>query len=151
MKKIRPTWDEYFLRIAKLVSTRSHDIHTQHGCVLVKDNRIIGTGYNGWPEGVDWGEEYLERPIKYQEGIFLHSEINALANRTTVERDFTAYITGEPCINCLVNLGQAGVKRIVHIDGYSSQIIEREDTKTRGKYLSHKNIEISKYENSIYC
>lgn len=141
MKK-RPSWDEYFLKMCELVSTRSHDIHTQHGCVLTLDNRIIGTGYNGWPEGIDWGEEYLERPLKYEPGIILHSEINALANRTNVERGFTAYVTGQPCINCLVNLGQAGVKRIVYPKGYASLINETENSKTRAIYLEQKSITI---------
>ena len=139
---MRPSWDEYFLEMCKLVSTRSHDIHTQHGCVHTLDNRIIGTGYNGWPEGVDWGAEYLERPAKYEPGIVLHSEINALANRTIAIKGFTAYITGQPCINCLVNLGQAGVSRIVYPKGYSSKILEVEDTKTRATYLQQKNITI---------
>jgi dCMP deaminase len=139
---MRPSWDEYFLEMCKLVSTRSHDIHTQHGCVLTLDNRIIGKGYNGWPEGVDWGAEYLERPAKYEPGIVLHSEINALANRTIASKGFTAYITGQPCINCLVNLGQAGVSRIVYPKGYSSKILEVEDTKTRATYLQQKNITI---------
>ena len=137
---MRPTWDEYFLKMCELVKTRSHDIHTQHGCVLTLDNRIIGTGYNGWPEGVDWGEEYLERPAKYEPGIVLHSEINALANRTNMSRGFTAYITGQPCINCLVNLGQSGVARIVYPAGYASLIIETEDARTRATYLQQKNI-----------
>jgi dCMP deaminase len=139
---MRPTWDEYFLSMCQLVSTRSHDIHTKHGCILTLDNRIIGTGYNGWPEGVDWGEEYLQRPEKYKPGIILHAEINALANRTKAERGFTAYITGTPCINCLVNLGQAGATRIVYKKGYSSQIIDGEDKKTRAIYLQQKQITI---------
>lgn len=140
MEKVRPTWDEYFLAMCELVKTRSHDIHTQHGCVLTLDNRIIGTGYNGWPEGVDWGEEYLERPAKYGPGIVLHSEINALANRTNISRGFTAYITGKPCINCLVNLGQNGASRIVYPVGYSSLIVEEEDARTRALYLKQKKI-----------
>jgi dCMP deaminase len=138
----RPSWDEYFLEIAKIVSKRSHDKHTKHGCVLTLDNRIIGSGYNGWPQGVDWGEEYLERPTKYEDGIFLHAEINALANRTNGGRGFTAYITGQPCINCLVNLGQAGVDRIVYKGGYSSQIIDNENKMIREKFLASQNIQI---------
>jgi dCMP deaminase len=138
----RPSWDEYFLNIARVVSERSHDIHTKHGCVLTLDNRIIGTGYNAWPAGVDWGKEFLDRPLKYEPGVFLHAEINALANRTTSDRGFTAYITGQPCINCLVNLGQNGVSRLVYPKGYSSKIIESENMSTRASYLSQKAITI---------
>lgn len=139
---MRPSWDEYFLEIAKVVSKRSHDIHTKHGCVLTLDNRIIGTGYNAWPEGVDWGLDYLERPRKYEDGVFLHAEINALANRTNVGRGFKAYITGQPCVNCLINLGQAGVDTIVYPKGYSSQIILLENREIRQKYLNSKDIKI---------
>jgi dCMP deaminase len=137
---MRPTWDEYFLEICEVVKNRSHDIHTKHGCVLTLNNRIIGTGYNAWPEGIDWGEEFLQRPLKYEDGVILHAEQNALFNRTTVERGFTAYVTGQPCMNCLVSLGQSGVARIVYPAGYASQIIESENDKTREIYLEQKNI-----------
>ena len=48
----RPTWTDYFLGLAKVISQRSHDIHTQHGCVITDSkNRILGVGYNGFPRG----------------------------------------------------------------------------------------------------
>jgi len=51
---MRPSWENYFLGLAKVVSQRSHDIHTQHGCVITdKSNRILGMGYNGFARGLD--------------------------------------------------------------------------------------------------
>ena len=49
--KTRPNWTDYFLGLAKVASQRSHDIHTQHGCVITdRNNRILGVGYNGFPK-----------------------------------------------------------------------------------------------------
>ena len=51
---MRPSWDQYFLAIAHLVSIRSHDEQTQVGCVIVNgDNHIVGVGYNGFPSGIE--------------------------------------------------------------------------------------------------
>ena len=112
LNKMRPTWDEYFIAIAKQVATRSLDPNTQHGCVLVKEKRIIGTGYNSFPPDMKDDELPLRRPEKY--AWINHSERAALDNRTIIEPGFTTYITGEPCFPCLLSLYQNGVSRIVY-------------------------------------
>lgn len=112
MPETRPNWDEYFLAIAEVVSTRSIDPSTKHGCVLVKDRHIIGTGYNGPPRGMLDKNIPLTRPEKYP--WMKHAEHNALLNRTLLDKGFTAYITGEPCFHCLTDLYTAGCTTIVH-------------------------------------
>lgn len=124
MPETRPDWDEYFLSIAEEVSTRSIDPSTKHGCVLVKDKHIIGTGYNGPPRGMDDSKIPLTRPDKYK--WFKHSEVQALNNRVLIQRGFTAYITGEPCFHCLTSLYDQGVYRIVYGDR-GSHCIDEDD------------------------
>jgi len=67
----RPSWDDYFLGIAKVVAQRSHDQHTKHGCVITDlEHRILGVGYNGFPKGMDDSKLPLTRPEKYNWIIF---------------------------------------------------------------------------------
>lgn len=108
----RPSWDEYFLRIAEVVSSRSQDPDTRHGCVLVDANhRIISTGYNGPIAGIQDETVPTTRPEKYL--WFVHAEDNAILFARASLDTATAYITGYPCAACLRRLLQAGVSRIV--------------------------------------
>lgn len=112
----KPDWDTYFIDLAKLVSTRSIDPNTKHGCILVDSkNRVISMGYNGPVQGIDDSLVPLERPTKYQ--WFLHAEKNALlfCSQSSIENG-TAYITGMPCTECLVMLIQKGIKLVVYGD-----------------------------------
>jgi dCMP deaminase len=102
---------ESFLQIADIVSTRSHDSQTQHGCVFVKNGRIISTGFNGFIADGDDKNWCNKRPSKYL--YIIHSEMNAIINAAkegvSIEGS-TAYITGQPCLECTKALIQAGVK-----------------------------------------
>lgn len=112
--KVRPTWDEYFLNIAKQTAERSPDAQTQCGCVITQNNHIVGTGYNGYPSNIDDSKLSNTRPLKY--AFFIHSELNAIFNGSLKPGDTvpkTAYITGLPCFPCLISLWQVGVRRIV--------------------------------------
>ncbi len=110
---IRPSWQDYFLGLAFIVSRRSHDIQTQHGSIIVdSENRILGTGYNGFAKGLANDNTLPNtRPDKYD--WMLHSEVNALANCTLRPYNATLYITGEPCNQCLMQLWQNGVKKVI--------------------------------------
>ena len=125
----RPSWDDYFLGLAFVISARSRDIHTQHGCVITDgENRIIGTGYNSFVQGVDDTKFPTTRPDKY--AFMIHSEENALLNCKVPPRsciNATAYVTGQPCNNCFQRLIQGGVKRIVAADRQGTQL-ESEET-----------------------
>jgi dCMP deaminase len=117
----RPGWDEYFLNIAAAVSARGECVRSRVGCVLVKENRILATGYNGvlagqrscldgvCPRGVanparrsEGGPGYNEVPC-----IALHAEDNAINDafaRGLDPRGSTAYLTKEPCPRCALLL-----------------------------------------------
>lgn len=111
----RPSWDEYFLNIAKVVATRSCDMQTKHGCVIVDpNNHIIGTGYNSFPRGMKDDELPNLRPDKYP--FINHSEPNAFSNCVVspwiYPHGVSVYITGRPCINCLKFMMNSNVKNI---------------------------------------
>lgn len=114
----RPNWIDYFIGIAFLISTRSIDARTQHGCVITNNKyQIIGTGYNSFVE--DSFDEILPNTneLKYQ--YMQHSEINAITNaRKFSDSDLIAFITGKPCFKCLQALYQFGVRVIYSYDRY---------------------------------
>ena len=114
-------WDSYFMQIAEVISVRSTDPNTKHGCVLVdKNNRIISTGYNGPIKGLDHSIVELKRPEKYN--WMIHAEDNAVLFSKCDLDGCTAYITGHPCADCFRRLAQAGVKRICYGDRMSACI-----------------------------
>lgn len=124
-RRRRPGFHDYFFGLAKAVSQRSHDIHTQHGCVLVsKENRIIGTGYNAFPKRMNDASLPTSRPEKYR--WMKHSERNALTNATQPPIGATAFITGPACFGCLTDLYQADVGHVYQAEGYAWQKVEQE-------------------------
>ena len=108
-------WDLRFLRIAHEVCSWSKDPSTQCGCVLVKDRRIISSGYNGFPESIsDSLDRYQNRDFKL--AVVIHAEKNALFNAAkngSSTEGCTAYITWPPCSQCASALIQAGVSKVV--------------------------------------
>ena len=130
----RISWHEYFIGIAKAVSVRSVDPHTKHGCVLTHNNLIIGCGYNSFPQGMADDNLPTTRPLKYE--FITHSEINSIYNMTSAIRGFTAYITGEPCFNCLKALYQRGASEI-HWGGQESRMIDDEDRRLKKMFLDN--------------
>ena len=112
MQRRRPTWDQYFINIAEVVATRSHDIETQVGCVLVSPNRrIISAGYNGFPPGFDDENLPNTRPEKYK--YMVHAEANAIAFARRSLNDCTLYCTLTPCEDCIKLILTCGIKRFV--------------------------------------
>jgi len=108
----RPDWTNYFLGLAKVVSQRSHDIHTKHGCVITdQNNRILGVGYNGFPRGLDDSQLPVNRPDKYS--WIIHAERNALSNCVIRPTSATAYVTGQCCNDCIMALWQEGIVKVV--------------------------------------
>ena len=144
----RPSWDEYFLEIAYLVSKRSSDRFIKHGSVIVdnKTRHIIGTGYNGTVRGFD---ESLIDMYKRDERrpYMIHSEENALYNCTKnlmeLQDGSTIYVTGTPCVNCLQRIINAGVTSIVHYDRIGSITEDELSAKMRNIILkSFPSLEI---------
>lgn len=113
----RISWDEhYLLEALEFAQRRSSDSQTHHGCVIVGPrHKIIGKGCNGFPHSMDDSVLPDTRPDKYP--YMVHAELNAILNCVTppslVPGQKTAYITGEPCIECAKSLWQAEVYRWV--------------------------------------
>jgi len=135
-------WIDYFLLIANIVSLRSKDAQTKHGCVITdNNNRILGTGYNSFIRGMTDAEMPNLRPGKYK--FFVHSEINALQNLTVnpllYKEGLTAYITGRPCLNCLQFLHNNNVKNI-YAQNRQGSVLEKDEETEFLYILSSSNI-----------
>jgi dCMP deaminase len=119
MEDKRPSWDEYFKQIVQVTSTRSPCERLQVGCLLVKDNRIISQGYNGFLPGCPHKSIVRDN----HEQATLHAEQNALmdcAKRGASCKDSTAYITHYPCIICCRLLLAAEIGEIKYINDYKN-------------------------------
>ena len=122
---MRPEWDDYFLGLAKAVSLRSHDVHTQHGCVITdQNNRILGVGYNGFPRGMDDSLLPTTRPEKYP--WMIHAERNALSNCTIRPEKGIAYVTGQCCNDCIMALWQEGVETVIMAKNHGTHLFDEE-------------------------
>ena len=118
----RPSWEEYFKNIVIETKKRSPCERLQVGCVLVKDNRIVSQGYNGFLPGTP--HESIVRDNHEQATV--HAEQNAIsdcAKRGVSCLGSTAYITHYPCINCMKILCRSGIKDIRYIDNYKNDEI----------------------------
>ncbi len=115
----RPNWDNYFKEIVLVTRKRSACERLQVGCLLVKDNRIISQGYNGFLPGCP--HQSIVR--NNHEQATIHAEQNALADcakRGVSCLDSTAYITHYPCIICCRLLLASGIKEIKYINDYKN-------------------------------
>lgn len=113
----RKSWDQYFMEQAELVSTRATCDRLKVGAVLVKDNRIIATGYNGSISGTAHCDDVGH--LMYENGCkrTIHAEFNAIlqcAKYGVAVDGATAYVTHYPCPSCMQALNQAGIKRVVY-------------------------------------
>jgi dCMP deaminase len=142
---MRPSWTNYFLGLAKVVSQRSHDIHTQHGCVITDNNhRILGVGYNGFPKGLNDMELPLNRPDKYH--WMVHSERNALSNCVIRPDNGIAYVTGQCCNDCIIALWQEGIKKVVMINDHGTKLFDNEAQKRFDTFINMSGMQIEKVE-----
>jgi dCMP deaminase len=132
-KDARPTWDEYFLEVAKLVAKRATCLRRSVGAVLVKDKRVLATGYNGAPSGLKHCIEIgcMRQKLKIPSGQrhelcrALHAEQNALIQASLYGicvKGSTLYATNQPCVICAKMLINAGIKDIVVAEGYPDKM-----------------------------
>ena len=115
----RPSWEEYFKNIVNITATRSPCERLHVGCLLVKDNRIISQGYNGFLPGVKH-ESIVENN---HEQATVHAEQNAVADcakRGVCCDGCTAFITHYPCINCFKIMTASGIREIKYINDYKN-------------------------------
>lgn len=125
----RPSWDEYFMNIAKQVAARGNCMKRQVAAVIVADKRIISTGYNGTPRGVKNCNEggcprcngFSESGKNLDECLCSHGEENAIVQASyhgIAIKDATLYTTYSPCLMCSKMIINAGIKRVVYNDAY---------------------------------
>ncbi len=129
----RPSWDEYFLEMAQLVAKRSTCLRRSVGAVLVREKRILATGYNGAPSGLKHCFEIgcMRQRLKIPSGErhelcrALHAEQNALIQSSLhgiSVKGATLYATTQPCVICAKMLINAGIKEIVATQGYPDKM-----------------------------
>jgi dCMP deaminase len=115
----RPSWKEYFKQIVTVTATRSPCERLQVGCILVKDNRIIAQGYNGFLPGCP----HVSKVVNNHEQATVHAEQNAItdcAKRGVSCNTADAYITHYPCVNCMKLLCASGIQNIYYIHNYNN-------------------------------
>ena len=123
---LRPPWDEYFIAMAYLISTRATCDRKHVGAILVDlDHRIVATGYNGSPAGVvhcdTVGHMLVEMGGRKSCIRTLHAESNAIDYAGSSARGCTLYTTVTPCFDCAKRIVNAGIKCVVWREYYDSR------------------------------
>ena len=147
----RPTWDAYFMDIAVLVAKRSTCLRRAVGAVIVKDKRILTTGYNGAPSGIRHCVEIgcLRETMNIASGQRhelcrgIHAEQNAIiqaAYHGVSIQNATLYCTNLPCSICTKMIINAGILRIYYLEGYADELSEA--------MLAEAEIEVIELRNS---
>ena len=127
----RPSWDVYFMQIATLVATRATCDRRSVGAVIVRDRRILATGYNGAPKGLphcppggpehDWPRGCLMAGHCVRS---LHAEQNAFLQAAMIGvacKDATMYVTCQPCNTCAKMIVNAGISRVIYEGEYPDE------------------------------
>ena len=129
----RPSWNEYFMDITRLVARRSTCMRRQVGAVMVKQKNILATGYNGTPSGIKHCDvtgclrEQLNVPSGERHELCrgLHAEQNAIIQAARHGVNISGsilYCTNSPCIICTKMLINAGIRKVVYLEGYSDNL-----------------------------
>jgi dCMP deaminase len=129
----RPSWDEYFMDITRLVARRSTCMRRQVGAVMVKDKNILATGYNGTPSGITHCDvagclrEQLNVPSGERHELCrgLHAEQNAIiqaARHGVSIKNAVLYCTDSPCIICTKMLINVGIRKVIYLKGYADKL-----------------------------
>ncbi|BDG61775.1 deoxycytidylate deaminase [Caldinitratiruptor microaerophilus] len=121
MSHRRPTWDEYFVEMARLAATRATCPRRRVGAVLVRDARVIATGYNGAVRGAPHCDDvgclldngHCKRTVHAELNALLQCALNGVSSRGS-----TLYTTDFPCVDCAKALVQAGVERVIYLADY---------------------------------
>nr|WP_255301145.1 dCMP deaminase family protein [Bacillus sp. Marseille-P3800] len=119
---MRLSFDESFLQMAEVAAQRSSCLRLKVGAVIVKENRILSTGYNGSVKGHEHCTE--AGCLKNEQGRCIrciHAEANALLFAKADLEGATAYITHYPCENCSKLIAQSGIKRVVYRHHYENE------------------------------
>lgn len=150
-KESRPSWEEYFMQITHLVASRATCIRRKVGAILVKDKRILSTGYNGAPKNLAHCSQVgcLRNKLKIPSGQRqeicrgLHAEQNAIIQAALYGiniKGATLYCTIQPCITCSKMLINAGIKKVIFQGEYPDPLA-REMLKEAGIELIKREAE----------
>ena len=137
------TWDEYFMGLAHLSAKRSKDPSTQVGAVIVSnDHRVVGIGYNGFPNGCSddefpWDREGEFAQTKYP--FVVHAELNAILNSNADLRGCSIYVSLFPCNECAKAIIQSGISRIVY---ESDKYADTDGTKASKRMLKAAGVQL---------
>ena len=149
----RPDNDTYFMSMAKLVATRSTCLRRSVGAVIVKEKRVLTTGYNGAPRGIKHCEEtgcvrmenHIESGTRHELCRGVHAEQNAVIQAAyfgASVKDASIYITNFPCVLCAKILINAGIKEVIYLDDYVDPLSR--------KILEESNVVVRKFESDQY-
>lgn len=133
---IRPSWPEYFMAITKLVASRSTCMRRHVGAILVKDKRILASGYNGAPSGLRHCEEVgclranssIPSGERHELCRGLHAEQNLIiqaAYHGISIKDAILYCTNKPCVICTKMIINSGIVKIYYEDGYDDPLSDQ--------------------------
>jgi dCMP deaminase len=128
IEQVRPraSWDEYFMNIAEVVSSRSTCPRKYVGAVIVRNRTILSTGYNGSIRGMPHCSDVGHMMEAGHCVATIHAEVNAIlqAARNGVNIDgATLYVTASPCWNCFKSSANAGIRRIAYGEFYRDERI----------------------------
>ncbi len=149
----RPSWDDYFMEIAQVVAKRSNCCRRHVGAVVMRDNHILSTGYNGTPRGVkncfDGGCPRCAGAAKsgthLEECLCTHAEQNAICQAAYYGTEIsggTIYITISPCLTCAKLIINAGIKEVVYGGDYAFLDTVKNMFKAAG--VKHRKYEFNK-------
>ncbi|MDD5382976.1 MAG: dCMP deaminase family protein [Candidatus Margulisbacteria bacterium] len=148
----RPAWDDYFMTIAEDVSERAICVKRKVGALIVKDNRILTTGYNGAPKGFNHCSEQtcLRKQMQVPSGQRhelcrgLHAEQNAIIQAAWHGVKIvggTMYSTYQPCVICVKMMINAGIVKVIYAGGYPDELAQ--------EMLKESQLEVIKYESRV--
>lgn len=133
----RKSWDRYFMDIALIVSNRSTCLSAPKGAVIVKDKRILTTGYSGAPSGISdckYDNKYCyKRKLGFNSGeghdfcLAVHAEANAILQAASLGisiKGTTMYCTHKPCFDCFKLIINSDIQKIIYLNEYPSSMVE---------------------------
>ncbi|WP_416325358.1 deoxycytidylate deaminase [[Eubacterium] hominis] len=137
------TWDEYFMGLAHLSAKRSKDPSTQVGAVIVsKEHRVVGIGYNGFPNGCSDDEFPWDRDGEFSQTKYpfvVHAELNAILNSNADLHGCSIFVSLFPCNECAKAIIQSGISRIVY---ESDKYADTDGTKASKRMLKAAGVEL---------
>jgi dCMP deaminase len=157
-KDTRPSWDEYFIRLAEMIGSRGTCDRGYAGALLVKDKRILATGYAGSPVGLPHCSEvgHEMHTVTGEDGTVsrhcirtAHAELNAIANAARVgvtTNEATLYCKFVPCYTCAKTIINAGIKRVVALRDYHTAKQTKDIFKKAKIKLEILNKEVESYK-----